>query len=453
MRSRKGLLIATVAAAVLLAAPAVAQALPQYPNGWTSSLSGLRQVKSSVDTRALCKGPSDTVYEVALGQTTAYYASIARIRVSDGAVVKSWTYPANPGSGVIPRAAATDASGNLIVAAETLTGTRDWKVVKFSRSGTQIWKRTYDSGRGWDTPYGIVVDHHGGVIVTGTSDRTGGYDGAVVKWSSSGRLVWKRAISGPGLDLIGAVAVDANDNVYAAGDRSASGTWGTAILRSWTPGGRQRWTATSVNPLGTPAWRHLVVKGTSVYVAGQSTSVPSTSSLTAMRYTTSGKRSWSGLRLFTFANGAWAEGLAVDRTGAPVIAGVAYDIGMSGEDQGVVWKLTAAGDTAWHSEFEDVDFPHDGSFRAVGVDSKNRIYAAGGKYYSAQTANLLMVRYSPAGSAQAMWRSDGQQSGYCSFTNLLVLSDTQVLAAGQVQGVIGGVGADACVYRAKTTSP
>ena len=74
------------------------------------------------------------------------------------------------------------------------------------------------------------------------------------------------------------------------------------------------------------------------------------------------------------------------------------------------------GAPAWHREFEDPDFPNDSGFRAVGVDSQNRIYAAGGKYYSAQTANLLMVRYSPAGSAQAMWRSDGQQSGYCSFT-------------------------------------
>ena len=78
---------------------------------------------------------------------------------------------------------------------------------------------------------------------------------------------------------------------------------------------------------------------------------------------------------------------------------------------------------------------------------------AGGKYYSPQTANLLMVRYSPAGSAQAMWRSDGQQSGYCSFTDLLVLSDTQVLAAGQVQGMINGVESDAAVYRATTTAP
>ena len=192
MRSRRGIIIATAVAIVLLAAPGVAHAIPQYSNGWTFSLSGLRQIPSSVDTRAFCKGPAGTVYEVALGQTTAFYASMARIRVSDGKVLKAWTYPATPGKGVIPRAAGGDATGCLYVAVETQTGARDWAVVKFSRTGKKLWRRTYDSGKGADTPYGMVVDHHGNVIVAGTSEHTGGYDTAIVKWSSAGKRLWKR---------------------------------------------------------------------------------------------------------------------------------------------------------------------------------------------------------------------------------------------------------------------
>jgi hypothetical protein len=448
MKVRILLLTAAVAVLLLAVAAPVLAVPPQYPGTWTPVL---RQLPNTRDTRAFCKGPSGSVYEVALGSSTAYFASIARVRVSDGAVIKSWTYPATPGAGVIPYAAASDAAGNLFVAVESQTGLK-WVVLKFSRTGVRLWRRTYDGGPGADTPYGMAVDHRGNVIVVGTSDHTGGYDGAVVKWNAAGKLLWKRMVSATGLDLVGTVAVDANDNVYAAGDRGEVGGVGTAILRSWTPGGRQRWTATATNAGAMPAWRHVVVRGTRVYVAGQSTGVPSTNSLMAMKYTTAGTLAWSGVRTFSFASGAWVEGLAVDRAGAPVIVGVAFDIGTSGEDQGVVWKLTPAGDTAWHSEFEDVDFPSDGRFAAVGVDSQDRIYAAGGKYYTPQTANLLMVRYSPAGSAQAMWRSDGQQSGYCSFTDLLVLSDTQVLAAGQVQGMINGVESDAAVYRAATTT-
>jgi hypothetical protein len=450
MRIRHLVCTCAVTLAAFAALPAVAAAVPPlYPNGWTFAMSGLRQIPTSVDTRAFCKGPVGTVYEVALGQTTAYHASIARIRVSDGKVIKSWTYPRTPGSGVIPRAAASDAAGNLYVAVETLAGKKNWVVLKFDRTGRRLWTRSYDSGLGSDVPYTLVIDHHGGVIVAGTSEHAGGYDAAIVKWSSAGRPRWKRMISARGLDLVSGLAVDARDNVYAAGQRGSVGGLATAILRSWTSGGRQRWTATAVNPLGMPSWRLVAVRGTSVYVAGQSSGTPSTSSLMAMKYTTAGKRAWGGIRQRTFTSGAWAEGLAVDRRGAPVIVGSAYGLGTAGENEGTVWKLTSGGTTAWHREFEDPDFPGDSEFRAVGVDSQNRIYAAGGKYYSGQTANLLMVRYSPAGSAQAMWRSDGQQSGYCSFTNVLVLSDTQVLAAGQV----AGNGADAGVYRARTTMP
>jgi len=450
MRAHHLLCTCAAAFAVLVAVPTVAGAVPpQYPSGWTFAPSGLRQIPTSVDTRAFCKGPEGTVYEVALGKTTASYASIARIRVSDGKSIRSWTYPATRGVSVIPRAAASDAAGDLYVAVQTLTGKKNWVVLKFDRRGRRLWSRSYDSRMGQDTPYDLVVDHRGGVIVAGTSEHAGGHDAAIVKWSAAGRLQWTRMISSRGLDLVSGLAVDAKDNVYAAGHRGSAGGLATAILRSWTPGGRQRWTATAVNSLGMPSWRLVAVKGSSVFVAGQSTGIPSTSSLMAMKYTTAGKRAWGGIRQRAYANGAWVEGLVVGRGGAPVIVGTAFGLGPSGEDEGAVWKLTSSGATAWHREFEDPDFPGDSEFRAVGVDSQNRIYAAGGKYYSAQTANLLMVRYSPAGSAQAMWRSDGQQSGYCSFTDVLVLSGTQVLAAGQV----AGNGADAAVYRARTTMP
>ena len=449
MRVRHVVSICVAALTVLVAVPAVAGAVPpQYPNGWDSPLSGLRQVPFSIDTRAFCKGPAGSVYEVALSQTTEYYAAITRFRVSDGAELKSWTYPATPGAGVIPRAAASDKAGNLFVAVETQTGTRDWAVLKFDRTGKRLWKRSYDSGKGSDTPYGMTVDHHGGVIVAGTSAQSGGYDSAVVKWNASGKRKWKRIVAGPGLDLVTELAVDANDNVYAVGGSENAGI-GRALLRSWTSAGRQRWMATATNPLGMPAWRYIAIKGTSLYVAGQSTGVAATSRFMAMKYTTAGKRAWSGIKQLPNDHGAWAQDLAVDRAGAAVIVGYSFDSGPSGEDQGVVWKLTSKGVTSWHHAFANAAWPHDGEFDAVGVDSKNRIYAAGGQWVTSGTGNLLMVRYSRAGAEQAMWRSDGQQSGHCAFSDLLVLGDTQVVAAGKV----AGNGSNAVVYRAGTTTP
>jgi len=201
-----------------------------------------------------------------------------------------------------------------------------------------------------------------------------------------------------------------------------------------------------VRPL---VWRgvDLVVKGSGVYVAGQRGGIPANASFIAAKYTTAGKRGWRGVKTRSYPNGSWVNGLAVDSTGAAVVVGVAMRAGGSIENLGAVWKLQPSGGTAWHSEFTNPAWARDGEFDAVGIDSKNRIYAAGGIYVAAGTGNLLMVRYSARGVEQAMWRADGQQSGYCMLSDVLMLSDTQVLAA----GLVAGNGENAAVYRAKTT--
>jgi hypothetical protein len=441
-----------LALSMALVAPAAAGAVPPtYPNGWSFSASGLRQLASTTDTRALCKGPSGSVYEVAMGTKTGYDAVMSRIRVSDGHVLKRWTYPATASAdNYIPRTAAHDSKGDLVVAIGTQTGGWDWLVVKYTRAGKVVWKRHYDSGNGQDTPYGIAIDHHDGVIVAGTSEATDGqYDSAIVKWSAKGKRLWTHVVGMVGkLDLIGSVAVDASDNVYVAGELGLSlATNSSATVRSYKPSGHSRWSVTVSDPVSPLSFRFVVVRGKGVYVAGQAGSSGSSRRLLAAKYTLAGKKAWGGVKAQAYASGAWADGLTVDRKGRAIVAAKAYAAGGSGEDLAAVWKLTSAGGTAWHREFSNSAWPHDGEFNAVRTDSKCRVYAAGDVNVTGTTGNLLMVRYSAAGSEQAMWRSHGQQSGYCAFSDLLVLTDKQVIAAGQV----AGNGADAALYRAKTT--
>ena len=88
-RALPGLLLVVVSAALL--APAAAGAVPlQLPDGWTFTASGLRQLPDTADTRAFCKGPGGSVYEVALGTKITGNAVMARIRISDGKVIRSW---------------------------------------------------------------------------------------------------------------------------------------------------------------------------------------------------------------------------------------------------------------------------------------------------------------------------------------------------------------------------
>jgi hypothetical protein len=452
MKLRSTLITLLAGAALLLAVAGPAAAAPQYPAGWPLQPGGLRQIALSTGQRALCKGPSGTVYEVSAGYSTDSYAAVEQVRVASGTTARWWTYPATAmpvaGSGVIPVAAASDAAGDLYLAGEVQTpGDHDWVVLKFSSAGKRLWKRSYDSGMGDDTPTAMCVDHTGGVIVAGTSEQAGGHDGAVIKWSSSGRLKWTRFVSASGLDLVGAVAVDASDNVYAAGQLGLSGAWATAFVRSWTPGGRQRWSASVAGVGSAPAWRCLALKGSAVYVAGQSTGDSAAADFMAMSYTTSGKPVWPVPKTLASAHGSWVSGLAVDRDGAALIVGTAYDAGAAGQDAGQVWKLGPGGATAWSHLFGSGAVSRDGELDAVGVDRSGRVYAAGGQSATAGAGNLVLVRYSSLGDEEAYWKADAPASGLCAFDQLLVLDDTRVIAAGEA----GPGPSTAVLYRAKTT--
>ena len=198
----------------------------------------------SRSTRAFCKGPAGSVYEVALSQTTEYYAAITRFRVSDGR--------ADPGP-TRPRPAPASSRGRRrarrqpLRRVETQTGTRDWAVLKFDRTGSV--EAVYDSGKGSDA---LRHDRRPSrrVIVAGTSDT-----GATTSRSSSGTLrqrKWKRIIAA--VSIWSPSCSDANDNVYAAaapergiGRRSCAPGLPPAVSAGW----RRRPTRWACRPGGT----------------------------------------------------------------------------------------------------------------------------------------------------------------------------------------------------------
>ena len=156
---------------------------------------------------------------------------------------------------------------NLYVAVETLTGKKNWVVLKFDHVGRRLWSRPYDSGWGRTCPTArhrpSRQRHRRGTASTPAATTPRSSSGAPPAGCSEAHDLGARPRPGQWL------AVDANDDVYAAGQRRIDGI-ATAILRSWTSGGRQRWTATAVNPLGMPSWRlrgrqgHLGVRRRSV---------------------------------------------------------------------------------------------------------------------------------------------------------------------------------------------
>lgn len=441
--------VAVCTAALLL--PALAAALPpEYPAAWAISPGGMRTLGALTTDAGFCKGPSGYVFEVA-SQSSAggVQALISKVATGSGAVADSWTYPATPDTQTfLPKAIARDAAGNVVVAMEDRTA-GGWMVAKFSAAGTLLWDEPYPAGADRQ-PWAVCVDRSGAVIVAGQCSvgTDTGIDGAVVKWpSSGGDFKWAKTLSGAGAvnDSFLAVGTDAGKNVYVCG--SLGGTLSKAVLQSYSPAGAKRWFAPAPRMARNTQYTALVVKGSSVYAAGDCRGTDG--GYIAAKYTVAGKRLWGGVRSLIFpaskAEGAHAGGLAVDSTNAVVVAGEAGEVAPKGVDVPSLWKLTPLGKTAWHRELTGTGWSN-GGFTSVALDSKDRIYAAGMSGAPQPEVGMLIMRYSASGTAQAKW-TPGAAPGMGEFLHVLVVSSTQVLAS----GIFEQGQRTAVVYRAKTT--
>jgi len=137
----------------------------------------------------------------------------------------------------------TDADGNVYMAGEfysssitfgstTLynTGVSDIFIVKFDSSGQVIWANSFQGSAGSNNKTtAVTVDSHGNVIITGVFESPSLYyngyavnntcltDLFVAKISPSSGLIWMKAAVGPAFDGSRCICTDQNDNIFIAG--------------------------------------------------------------------------------------------------------------------------------------------------------------------------------------------------------------------------------------------
>jgi hypothetical protein len=156
---------------------------------------------------------------------------------------------------------ATDKKGNSYVAGGfntptvtygtsvlTNVGNQDLYLVKYDSSGTVLWAKCA-GGVNSDQPYSIAVDSWDGIYVTGnffsptltfdtlvlTNTNTSG-DVFIAKYSSLGNVQWTKAIRGIGFENANSVTTDVIGNVYMTGPfQSPVITLGGITLTNETP--------------------------------------------------------------------------------------------------------------------------------------------------------------------------------------------------------------------------
>jgi hypothetical protein len=171
--------------------------------------------------------------------------------------------------------AATDGAGNLYVTgtfssptitfgSTTLTnaGSIDFYIVKYDPMGNILWAKGA-GGNGVDFPNPVKTDAFGNVYVSGYFDsdsitigtttliNVGNYDLFIVKYSSSGNVLWARTAGSTQSDQVLSAATDANGNLYITGSYDASITIGAISLNN--SGGSDIYVA-KYDPSGNVLW-------------------------------------------------------------------------------------------------------------------------------------------------------------------------------------------------------
>ncbi len=95
-------------------------------------------------------------------------------------------------------------------------GGADVYVVKYDSSGNVVWARS-EGGSTEDRPYSVVVDHLGNVDIAGYTIFSGSKNIYLLKFDALGNVKWSKNIGGSADEEATSIAVDTQNNIYVTG--------------------------------------------------------------------------------------------------------------------------------------------------------------------------------------------------------------------------------------------
>ena len=244
---------------------------------------------------------------------------------------KQWAGQGND----IPRGITTDAFDNVYITGYTNSfdnGTTQIFLLKYTGVGDLQFSEMWGGGRN-DYGYGVAADNLGNVYVVGTTNSlgAGSSDAVLLKYDSSGNLLYQKTWGGTQNDYGTGVAVDAGGYVYVTGYTYSLGpTPGipSVFLLKYDPSGNLLFQKTWGGTKNDFATGIAVDLDGNVYVVGYTKSysiTPGVPSAFLLKFDQSGNllfmKVWGGNR------GDFAYGVAVDTAENVYVTGYTYSFG------------------------------------------------------------------------------------------------------------------------------
>ncbi len=252
---------------------------------WMAQFNG----SANGDDRAYSITLDNNENAIVVGRTwngSDYDMQTVKYDAANGSETLLGSYTSNLGDDV-PEKVLLDNNGNIIVAATsdrdvTASTDRDFLVVKYSNSGTQLWAQTYNgAGTGDDDLKDMVIDPTGNIYVTGQSDMdstsTDNLDYTTIKFDATGTQEWVVHYNGgvSADDASEAITLLNNGNICVTG-QSAENYMGVlnknATTIVYSPNGSQLSLATYDGvPTGADAGESVLFYNGAIYVGGYGT--------------------------------------------------------------------------------------------------------------------------------------------------------------------------------------
>jgi uncharacterized delta-60 repeat protein len=273
----------------------------------------------------------------------------------------------------VGRGVAIDSSDNIIVTGYTNSdgaGTDDALVAKYDSSGTLLWDKTL-GGANADYGYGVAIDSSDNIIVTGytQSDGAGGNDVLVVKYNSSGTLLWDRTLGGASNDLGFVVAIDSSDNIIVVGYTGSDGAGNFDVLvAKYNSSGTLQWDRTLGGANNDIGYGVAIDSSDNIIVVGYTASDGAGGNdVLVVKYNSSGTLLWQ--RTLGGTGQESGYGVAIDSSDNIIVVGVTPSDGAGGQDV-LVAKCSSSGTLLWDKTLGGASSDYG---QGVAIDSSDNI--------------------------------------------------------------------------------
>lgn len=365
-------------------------------------------------------------------------------------------YSSSVNRGAGSSSVAIDKNGNVYVGG-TCDNTADSTgydivIVKYSSTGVILWTAKY-AGRFNESLYKMVIDTSGNVYAFGEISQTSvnNYaDYLTIKYNTSGIQQWASIYSGETQynDLPVDMAIDPAGNVYVTG-RSAPASnpdYDDYVTVKYNTNGVQQWVARyngTGNLYDYPSSIAVDAAGNS-YVTGYSKGVTISNECATVKYNSSGVQQWAA-RYSAFAQGSC---VSTDAAGNVFVAGFT---GTSNHDFLTI-KYNSAGVQRWAKTYDGVGNQngHTDEAYAIAVDPAGNVIVTGKSYGGTTKYDFATVKYDSAGVQQ--WVSRYDEAGTLDEVPSCITTDSSgnIYVAGHCSNNIAGTDRDFATLKYNT---